>query len=100
MYNLNVIATDNHGKATSSTITVTVGDSITRSVYLNFGSTDKNAAAPWNNWLGAHSDNDVVSNLVDETNTATTISVTTVNGWSTTGNMGHITGNNSGVFPR
>ncbi len=35
----------------------------------------------------------------DENNQATTFSVTTVNAWSGTTNLGHITGNNTGVFP-
>ena len=99
VYTQTIIATDNHGKATSSTITITVGDQASRSIYVNFGSNGKLAAAPWNNWLGARADNDVLVGLKDETNTTTTINITTVNAWSTTGDMGHITGNNSGVFP-
>gem|GEM_PF-7069851 len=99
VYTLTIIASDNHGKATTSTITVTVGDKSTRSVFVNFGSNGKTAAAPWNNWPGTRADNDVLSGITDETATATTFNITTVNAWSGTTDLGHITGNNSGVFP-
>jgi pimeloyl-ACP methyl ester carboxylesterase len=96
---IKVVATDNKGKQSSQTITIHVGDKNTRSVYVNLGSSGKTAAAPWNNWLGARAAGNVISNLKDENNVATTIDITTVSGWSTLTNLGHITGNNSGVVP-
>ena len=98
-YDLTVIAKDNNGKSTSQVISVTVGDQYTKSVYVNFGSAGKSAAAPWNNWLGNHGANSDSGPLKDENNATTSIHVTTISGWSTTTNLGHITGNNSGVFP-
>lgn len=98
-YTIKIIATDNSGKSSSRTFVVAVGDKNTRSIYLNLGSTGKAASAPWNNWLGKRLDGDVINNLKDEAGVATSIAVTTINGWSSTTNMGHITGNNSGVFP-
>ena len=98
-YNVTVTATDNSGKSSTTTFLIAVGDKSVRSVYINFGSQDKTAAKPWNNWLGARAAGDVASNLTDESGAATTVSVTTVNGWSALNDMGHITGDNSGVFP-
>jgi fibronectin type 3 domain-containing protein len=98
-YSLPVIAKDNNNKADTVSITVLVGDQMTRSVYVNFGSSGKFAQAPWNNWLGTRADGNTIANLKDESNVATGFSVTTVNAWTGTTNLGHITGNNSGVFP-
>ncbi|HUQ66140.1 MAG TPA: fibronectin type III domain-containing protein [Flavitalea sp.] len=98
-YYLTIIAKDNNGKSTSQVITVTVADQHTKSVYVNFGSSGKSAPAPWNNWLGNITANSNSGALKDENNATTTISVTAVNAWSGTTNLGHITGNNSGVFP-
>lgn len=98
-YTLQVIATDNNNKADTVAITLLVSDQMTRSVYVNFGSIGKVAQVPWNNWLGTRTDGNTIADLKDESNTATSFSVTTVNGWSGTTNLGHITGNNSGVFP-
>lgn len=96
---IKVVATDSKGKQSTQTITVHVTDKNTKSIYVNLGSSGKTAAAPWNNWLGVRGAGNIISNLKDENNAATTIDVTTVSGWSTTTNLGHITGNNSGVVP-
>jgi hypothetical protein len=78
---------------------VSVSDKNTRSVFVNFGNIGKTAPAPWNNWLGFKGNNAVITNLKDETNTATTFGVTMVNSWGGLTDLGHITGNNSGVYP-
>lgn len=98
-YVLTIMATDNSGKSSSRQFTVRVGDKYTKTVYVNFGAPTKTAAAPWNNWMGRRGDGDVITNLKDETNTATTVSVTTINGWDSITTMGHISGDNSGAFP-
>ena len=49
--------------------------------------------------LGTRTANSVISNIKDESNVTTTFDVTTVSAWSTVTNLGHITGNNSGVAP-
>lgn len=98
-YDIVVIAKDNNGKSTSQPITITVADQYTRSVYVNLGAADKTASAPWNNWLGALADNSNSGALKDENNAGTPFNITMINGWSGTTNLGHITGNNSGVFP-
>ncbi|MEP7258270.1 MAG: fibronectin type III domain-containing protein, partial [Flavitalea sp.] len=96
---IQVVATDNKGMFSTQTITVMVSDKNTRSAYVNFGSAGKTAPVPWNNWLGLRSAGNVLSALKDESNVATTFSVTMVTGWSTLTDLGHITGNNSGIFP-
>ena len=94
-----MVATDSKGKQSTQTITIHVADKNTKSVYVNLGSSGKTAPLPWNNWLGARTAGSVISNLKDEANVATTFDITAVSGWSTLTNLGHITGNNSGVVP-
>lgn len=96
---IKVIATDNSGKQSWKTLSILVTDKDTRSYFVNFGSSSKTAPAPWNNWLGVRAANSVLSNLKDENNIATGLSITTVNGWSGITDLGHITGNNSGFYP-
>lgn len=98
-FNLIVKAADNKGAIATKIIPISVADKNTRSVFINFGSADKTAAAPWNNWLGPKAAGNTLANLKDETNTATPFSITTTSSWATTFDMGHMTGNNSGVYP-
>ncbi len=94
-----ITATDNDDLATSVNVQIIVSDNNTNTVYINFGSNDMPASAPWNNWLGSKNPGDVLENIVDERDSATAIKVTAISAWSGTQNMGHITGSNSGVFP-
>jgi fibronectin type 3 domain-containing protein len=98
-YNIAVVATDNNGLSTTANMSIVVADAQTRSVFVNFGAAGKTAAAPWNNWLGNKAAGNSVSNLLDEAGTATTFSLTTVNGWTGTTVLGHLSGNNSGIVP-
>ena len=98
-YTLTLVATDNNGASTSASFSIVAADAMTRSVFVNFGAAGKTAPAPWNNWLGNKAAGNIISNLVDEKNEATTFSVTTVNGWSGTTTLGHLSGNNSGIVP-
>ncbi len=98
-YTITITATDNNGKAASQILRVTVADKNTKSVYINFGSNDKPAAGTWNNWLGTKASGDVLNSIKDENNNASNITVTSLSDWTLTNNMGHISGDNSGVFP-
>ncbi|HUQ67504.1 MAG TPA: fibronectin type III domain-containing protein [Flavitalea sp.] len=98
-YNLTLVATDNNGSSASANFSIVVADAKTRSVFLNLGAAGKTAPAPWNNWLGNKAAGNTISNLTDENNLASTFSVTTVNGWSGTTILGHLSGNNSGIVP-
>jgi predicted esterase len=96
---LNIVASDNYGKSTTAPLAITIADKNTRSVFLNFGSAGKTAPLPWNNWLGLRGANDIINGLKDEANAATAFSVTTVTGWAGTTDLGHISGDNSGIVP-
>jgi large repetitive protein len=99
-YTIKLKAADNKGSEIIRNIALTVSDKNTRSAFIKFGIPGKNAPAPWNNWLGARSAGNVLTQIVDEKNTLTTFTVTTNTTWSGIYNtMGHITGNNSGVVP-
>lgn len=98
-YTLTLVATDNNEASTSTTFSIVVADTKTRSVFVNLGAAGKSAPAPWNNWLGTKAAGNSITNLKDENNIATTFSVTTMNGWSGTTILGHMSGNNAGVLP-
>ncbi|RYF45163.1 MAG: T9SS type A sorting domain-containing protein, partial [Chitinophagaceae bacterium] len=98
-YKMTLKATDQKGAVAVKVINVSVSDKNTRSVYVKFGSVGKNAPTPWNNWLGIRTANSVISNLRDESNTVTPFNITALTSWSGLSELGHMTGNNSGVFP-
>jgi chitodextrinase len=98
-YKMTVKAIDQKGAVALKVISVSVSDKNTRSVYIKYGSVGKNAPAPWNNFLGVRTANSVMANLKDETNSVTPFSVTMVTSWTSLNELGHITGNNSGVYP-
>ncbi|HUQ64902.1 MAG TPA: fibronectin type III domain-containing protein [Flavitalea sp.] len=98
-YSFSIAATDNNGASSTSTFSLVVADAKTRSVFVNLGAVGKTAVAPWNNWLGNRAAGNVISNLKDENNISTTFTVTTVNAWSGTTILGHLSGNNSGIVP-
>lgn len=98
-YTIIIQATDNNEMSSTAQVVITIADNKTKSVFLNFGEASKTAQLPWNNWTGVRGAGNVISSLQDENNLATTFSVTTVNAWSTTTVLGHISGNNSGIIP-
>jgi hypothetical protein len=98
-YTLKLNATDSKKAVTSKTFRVAVADKNTRSVYVNLGSSGKTAPTPWNNWLGQRNANSTITNLKDEAGQVTPFSITTVNGWSSTTDLGHLTGDDSGAAP-
>lgn len=98
-YNLTIKATDQYGASSTATVAITVADQKTKSVFINFGANGKTAPAPWNNWLGLRTAGSSVTNLRDENNLTTTISLTSVGSWPETTILGHLTGNNSGIVP-
>ena len=96
---ITISAKDADGKESSVQITVFVSNKKTKTVYVNFGSNGKSAPQPWNNWLGIRAAGDVLNALKDENNSPTTIALSTVTAWTGLTNLGHITGNNSGIYP-
>jgi hypothetical protein len=98
-YKMTVKAIDQKGAVALKVINVSVTDKNTRSVYVKFGSIGKNAPSPWNNFLGTRTANSVMASLKDETSTVTPFSITMVSSWTSLNELGHLTGNNSGVYP-
>lgn len=99
VYPVTVTATDQHGASVSRqfTITVAVAPLLTK-VYINFNQTTP-VAAPWNNTNSAPSANLTLTDLKDENNASTGISMTLLDAWTATQTVGVVTGNNSGVYP-
>jgi hypothetical protein len=98
-YNLGVSVKDSKGAVTVDSFTVSVADKNVRSVYINLGNAAEVAPAPWNNWSGIRAAGSVLSSLRDETNAVTPFSITAVNAWARLTELGHISGNNTGVVP-
>jgi large repetitive protein len=99
LHSMTIVATDNKGGSTSKTISVQVADKRTRSFYVNFGTEDNRAPAPWNDFVGFAYAGKQLLNLKDEGGTTTAISVRIDSSWGNTFRSGHITGNNSGTYP-
>ncbi|MBL7698840.1 MAG: fibronectin type III domain-containing protein [Chitinophagaceae bacterium] len=98
-HNLAVTARDSKGAITVDSFTVSVADKSVRSFYINLGNAAEIAPAPWNNWGGVRAANSTRTQLRDETNAVTALSVTFVSAWQRLTELGHITGNNTGVVP-
>ncbi len=98
-YDISLIATDNSGSSTTAQVSIVVADPKLRSIFINLGATGKTAPLPWNNWLGNRSSGNIISNLKDEAGLVTSVSLTTLNAWTGTTVLGHVTGNNAGAAP-
>jgi len=98
-HKVSIKAEDNKGGITIRDIIITVADNTVRSVYVNFGYFGKVAPAPWNNVIGYGSAGTQLNALKDEVNATTGFGIQLVNGWQGITEIGHITGNESGVYP-
>jgi large repetitive protein len=93
-YNPVVTVNDGNGGVTSSTFNIDVNYvSPTQSIYTQICSTDS-AGAPWN-----HMTSPTISNLVDNYGNVTPVSLSFNTSVWNVGNVGPVTGNNSGVYP-
>lgn len=97
-FNITVKAVDNHGLQSSRDFTVKVTDNLLTSVFVKFNRVEP-APAPWNNFETQGLAGRAITNILDESGAATTISVTLVDGMGGDNNNGAVTGNNTGVFP-
>lgn len=97
-YQFIVKAFDDKGGESERIVNLRIADKNTRGVYINFGHSADAAGSPWNNWPGTRAVNSTINNLKDEANLNTGFSITSLNAWTSTNRLGHITGNNSGVF--
>ncbi|MGI8952116.1 MAG: fibronectin type III domain-containing protein [Chitinophagaceae bacterium] len=96
--NITVTATDNSDSSSSASFDITVTDKDAASVYLNF-SDGTLAGKPWNNLKGWPFAGTTFTNMVDDSNNQTGISVTLVNGFEGVVASGMRPGNAKGVYP-
>lgn len=94
---INLKATDNSDSSSSSSFNITITDQNFNSVYINFsnGSTE---SSPWNNFTAWPAANTTFSNLHDDNNALTAISLKLINGFQGNIARGMQPGNNRGVY--
>ncbi len=97
---ITVTAKDSKGLTASQTFKLTITDKDIQSLYVNFNQFPATAGpSPWNAFSSLPLAGRSIASLKDETSTATSVSITLVDGWEGANEAGGITGNNSGVFP-
>ncbi|MEO8712713.1 MAG: T9SS type A sorting domain-containing protein, partial [Parafilimonas sp.] len=96
--NITVIATDLSDSSSSASFNVTITDQNINSVYVNF-SNGTLASSPWNNFTLFPNANALLSNLTDDNNTGTAISLKIMNSFQGNFAGGMQPGNNKGVYP-
>ncbi|HYC28250.1 MAG TPA: hypothetical protein VEB42_05525, partial [Chitinophagaceae bacterium] len=99
LHTFTIVAKDDKGGSSSKTISAQVADKRTRSFYVNFGTDDNSAPAPWNDFVGFAYSGKQLLNLKDEAGVTSNISIRADDSWTNTFRTGHITGNNSGTYP-
>lgn len=96
---ITITATDSHGASNSATVRIVVRD-IFNSVYVNFSNTPSLVGpSPWNNFNSVPFAGKVLTNMIDDSETPTGMSITQVDTWEGANNLGASTGNNSGIYP-
>ncbi|MGI8952115.1 MAG: fibronectin type III domain-containing protein [Chitinophagaceae bacterium] len=93
-----ITATDNSDSSSSISFTIIVTDQIITSVYLNF-SDGSLANNPWNNLTGWPFAGTTFTNMIDDSNNPTGISVTFINGFQGVVASGMQPGNGKTVYP-
>ncbi|MBS1659466.1 MAG: fibronectin type III domain-containing protein [Bacteroidetes bacterium] len=83
----------------STSFTIAVTEPNVSSVYVNFTDGTMQAPKPWNSMVGPPFANTTISNLFDDSNTPTSISVKLVNGFSWTSATGMRPRNGTTVYP-
>lgn len=96
---LTVGVRDDKGGEAFTSFNVFVADKDTRSIFVNFGAAEFPAPAPWNNFLGNKNTNVQLTNLRDENNLNTGFSIRTIQRMNGTSALGHISGNDRGIYP-
>lgn len=95
---LTITAKDNSDSSSSTSFSITVTDNNVSSVYLNF-SDGTQAGKPWNNLTAYPVANTVYSNIVDDNNNATGITVKLLDGFQGVVASGMRPGNGKGIYP-
>ncbi|MBN9386396.1 MAG: fibronectin type III domain-containing protein, partial [Chitinophagaceae bacterium] len=97
-YTGTITATDLSDSSSSFTFNIFVGEPNVRSTYINFTDTTL-APRPWNNMSGIPFAGTVLSNLRDDTNTPTGVSVTLQDGFQGNLQVGTNPNNGTNVYP-
>jgi fibronectin type 3 domain-containing protein/predicted esterase len=96
--NITITATDNSDSSSLASFNINILDANTNSVYVNF-SGGSIAPAPWNNFTVWPSANTTLSNLYDDSNSPTTISLKLINGFQGVAAAGMQAGDNKNIYP-
>jgi len=96
--NVTVTVADQLDSTASTSFTLAVTEPNVQSVYVNF-SDGTVAPKPWNTLTTPPFAGTVMSNLVDDSNVPTTMSLTMPDGFYWFSTSGWVTGNNDGVYP-
>lgn len=92
-------ATDSHGATATATVRMVVRG-VFNNVYVNFSNTPTLVGeSPWNNFNSVPFAGKALTNMIDDSETPTGISITQVDTWEGANNLGATTGNNTGVYP-
>jgi hypothetical protein len=91
--------TDSLGLRATTLFTIMVTDSAVSSVYVNFSDGSSIPPRPWNTMVGPPSAGLTLANLVDDSNTPTSLSVKLVNGFNWTSPTGMRPRNGTTVYP-
>lgn len=95
---LTITAKDNSDSSSSTSFSITVIDNNAASVYLNF-SDGSIAGKPWNNLTAYPNANTLYSNIVDDNNVPTGITVKLLDGFQGVVASGMRPGNGKGIYP-
>lgn len=95
---ITIKATDNSDSSSTVSFNITVTDQNLNSVYVNF-SDGSLAPAPWNNFTAWPSAGSTISNLVDDNDSVTSISLKLLNGFQGSFAGGMQAGNGKNIYP-
>lgn len=94
-----VTATDNSGATSSATFDIFVVEASVSSTYLNFTTSGNTPGKPWNNWVGLPFPGTVISNLKDDGDQNTGVTVTLTDGWQAVSSTGTRFRNGTELYP-
>ncbi|MBS1659465.1 MAG: fibronectin type III domain-containing protein [Bacteroidetes bacterium] len=97
--NVKITVKDGLDSMASTTFTISVTEPNVSSVYVNFTDGSMQAPKPWNSLVGPPFSGLTLSNLLDDSNVPTSISVKLVNGFSWTSATGMRPRNGTTVYP-
>lgn len=98
--NVIVTATNANGESSSQVFTITVTETATTNIYLNFNpASGGQPGIPWNSMGGKIAAGSTWPDLKDTFGVATGVTMTLVDAWDGTATNGAVTNDNTGIFP-